>query len=206
MSNMVLNNCNFIHIPKCGGTYINTVLWRLGCVRDKARHITGKPGYGHLFPAQMPTNGNAFFTFVRHPVTWWQSFYQWNINDAHSRFSDLEKRTESFDEWLNDYGEFWLGFYSHLVRRYTGADTVKPTNNLVTLVGKTENLKEDLKNILDIVGEPYCKNAMARFMSDSLDMKDEHRNIQAYDRKAVSDSSRRDILKAESYVLNTFGY
>ncbi len=205
MSNMLLKKCNFLHIPKCGGTYINTILWRLGCINDRSNHILS-PGYGHLFPSQMPDDGKPLFTFVRHPVAWWKSFYHWNMHLEHSRFSGQEKETKSFDEWINDYGEFWLGFYTHLVKRYTGVESVFPNSKVVSLVGKTENLEPDLKRLLDLTGEPYHKHVMVEVLNKTLYVKDEHTNIQVYDRCAVSEESKKVIIISEQYVLDTYNY
>lgn len=205
MANMLLDKCNFVHIPKCGGTYINTILWHLECIRDRKNHIL-HPGFGHIFPSQMPNDGKPLFTFVRHPVSWWQSFYHWNMNLSTSRFSEQELETKSFDEWINDYGEFWLGFYTHLVKRYTGVESVFPNDKVIKLVGKTENLENDLKSILDEVGEKYNTNAMRNILNKTLEIEDKYANKQIYDRSEASEESKKVILSTEQYILNTYNY
>lgn len=206
MSNYLLSHCNFIHIPKCGGSALNAALWQLGVVTDGDAQAISTPHYGHLFASQMPDNGKPFFSFVRHPVSWWMSFYHWNKNLTYSRFSEPEINTESFDEWVRDYGPFWLGHYSTLVRRYLGKDPLFETNNKVELIGRTEHLFSDLRTILNITGQPYNVNVMRDLISGKLEINPLRSNIQNYDRNAVSPETRELIHKCEYYMYVTFGY
>jgi hypothetical protein len=205
MSNILLRNSNFIHIPKCGGTFINTLLWRLGCVENHSCQY-GSPSYGHLFASQMPANGKPSFTFVRHPVSWWLSYYHWNKNEKHSRFSEEEKQAASFDAWVNDYGQFWLGLYTNLVKRYMGIDPLFPSNTVVEYVGKTENLIPDLLNILDVLKEECRPEVIAAIKDNRLQYLPAHINKQEYDRDCVSKNSHDIICAAESHVCNKFNY
>jgi len=205
MSNCILEKCNFIHIPKCGGTALHTALWRIKAITDKSQELKS-PHYGHLFASQMPENGKPFFTFVRHPVSWWMSFYHWNKNPEHSRFSQPERDTESFDEWIRDYGQFWLGHYTTLVLRYLGKDPLFPSNNKVEFIGRTEHLFKDLKTMLSVIGQPYRMDIMNDLILGKLELNSTLSNTQQYDRNAVSEESKQVIYKCESYMYNNFGY
>ena len=205
MSNYLLSHCNFIHIPKCGGTVLNTALWRLKTITTQDQ-IIKTPHNGHLFASQMPENGKPFFSFVRHPVSWWLSFYHWNMNPAHSRFSTMELATTSFDEWIKDYGPLWLGFYTQIVRRYLGKDSNFPTNNKVEMIGRTEHVFKDLRTILNVIGQPYDVDIMNDLISGKLNFNSTLSNTQTYDRKAVSMETRELIKKCEFYMYETFGY
>lgn len=205
MSNCILSNCNFIHIPKCGGTALHTALWRIGAITDKSQELS-TPHHGHLFASQMPENGKPFFSFVRHPVSWWMSFYHWNLNPAHSRFSQPERETTSFDEWIRDYGQFWLGQYTSLVMRYLGRDSKFSTINNVQLIGRTENLFKDLKTILTEVRQPYNVDVLEDLISGRLKLEPTYSNVQSYDRNAVSNESKKLIYDCESYMYRNFGY
>jgi hypothetical protein len=154
----------------------------------------------------MPENGKPFFSFVRHPVSWWMSFYHWNMNPAHSRFSAMELATTSFDEWIKDYGPLWLGFYTQIVRRYLGKDLSFPTNNKVEMIGRTEHLFKDLSTMLNVIGQPYDVDVMRDLISGKLKLDATLSNTQTYDRKAVSVETRELIKKCEFYMYETFGY
>jgi len=206
MSNYLLSHCNFVHIPKCGGTALNTALWRLGVITDRDSQVISTPAYGHLFASQMPENGKPFFSFVRHPVSWWMSFYHWNKNPEHSRFSEPERATASFDEWVRDYGQFWLGQYTASVMRYLGRDSRFPTSNKVELVGRTENLFKDLKTILTEVRQPHNVDVLEDLISGRLKLEPTYSNVQSYGRNAVSNESKKLIYDCESYMYRNFGY
>lgn len=188
---------------------MQTALWYIECIKDKSQSFT-TPQHGHLFASQMPNDGKPCFTFVRNPVTWWQSFYYWNMNLQHSRFSEPEMQTKSFDHWLNDYGEFWLGLYSRLVYRYTGSDNKfkVPACNVILPehVGKTENLYNDLKVTFDLLGQPYNKDKMDALIAGKVTFLPEHANVQSYNRSAISPASIDLIRATEKHVIEKYGY
>lgn len=207
MSNAILSRSKFIHIPKCGGTAIQSALWYIGCVKDRSQMFTDAtyPGFGHLFASQMPEDDRSNFTFIRNPITWWNSFYHWNMRQKLSRFNGAELKTKSFDEWVNDYGQFWLGLYTRLVTRYAGEDTDFPTSNKVQYWGKTEYLFRDLKVILDAAEEEYDVAKMNALITNPDSVSFINKNEQAYPRQA-SDSTKDIIYLTEKPIFDRFGY
>jgi hypothetical protein len=205
MSNAILPKSKFIHIPKCGGTAIQSVLWRVGCIRDKSQGFT-EPHFGHLYASQMPEDNRTNFAFVRNPVTWWHSWYWWNKTQALSRFNGQELKTESFDEWINDYGQFWLGMYTTMIKRYLGEDKNFPTTNKVELIGKVEHLFTDLKTILDEIGEQYDVQALDDIINKKIILPKNHLNSQSYERGVIADSTKKIILQTEHEIFTRFGY
>ena len=201
MSNAILNNSKFIHIPKCGGTSIQGALWKIGCITDFNQTFVGCPiHHGHLFASQMPEDNKPCFTFVRNPITWWLSFYHWNKSQD-SRFINQEKETTTFDQWLDGYGQLWLGTYSKIVKRYLGEDENFPTKNKVKYIGKIENLYPDLKNILDECGENYKKNRLQDIIDQNpID------NFQKYERDSISENSKKIIFATEFEIFSRFNY
>lgn len=205
MSNAILSKSKFIHIPKCGGTAIQSALWRIGCIKDKSQAFT-EPHYGHLYASQMPVDDKINFAFVRNPIAWWHSWYWWNKNQTSSRFGEHELKTKSFDQWIDEYGQFWLGMFTTQVKRYLGEDENFPTTNKVTLIGKSENLYSDLKNILNKIGEPYNEYTLDMHIHQKISLQSDHVNIQTYNREDISIESRKIIYQTESEIFNRFGY
>lgn len=201
MSNLLLTKSSFIHIPKCAGTILQAFLFRLNlpCYRYKT------PQDGHLFLHQMTKSEDTYnFCFVRHPYTWWPSFYEWS---KHTRFSGMEKESPNFDTWIKDYGAFWMGLYSKLVSRYIGEDSVYKSNIKMHFVGKTENLFPDLYQALKNAGETFDENL---FFKLSQNYKTEScltkwSNIQEYNRE-ISQESKDVIYNTEKWVFDRFEY
>lgn len=206
MSNAILSHSKFIHIPKCGGTAIQSTLWYIGCIR-KHEQVYSKPHNGHLFASQMEDDGKPCFAFVRNPITWWQSYYHWNMNMEHSRFDGDELKTTSFDQWVEEYGQYWLGKFTLNVKRYLGEDENFPTTNIVNHVGKTETVFEDLKRLLDELEQPYDKTKLKEVMDGGYKAWPEsHVNVQKYDKNAISSQTKEIVYKTEKEIFERFGY
>lgn len=206
MSNAILSHSKFIHIPKCGGTAIQSALWNIGCIQEDT-FVYKKPHNGHLFASQMKDDGKPCFAFVRNPITWWQSYYYWNMNTDHSRFNGDELKTTSFDQWVDEYGQYWLGKFTLNVKRYLGEDGNFPTTNIVNHVGKTETVFQDLKNILNKLEQPYNKVRLDDIIKGSYNLWPEsHLNIQKYNKSDISSVTKEIIYKTEIEIFERFDY
>lgn len=205
MANSILPRSKFIHIPKCGGTAIQSTLWKIGCIKDRSQVYT-EPHFGHLFASQMPEDVRENFTFIRNPITWWHSWYWWNKSQPLSRFNGQEIKTKSFDQWVDEYGQFWLGMFTTMVKRYLGEDPNFPTLNKVKHIGKTEHLFTDLKRILDTIGEDYNEEELFKIIDYKILLPKLESNIQSYNRKKVSDTTKQIIYKTEKEIFTRFNY
>lgn len=198
MSNLLLKNSSFIHIPKCGGTFLNNVINRLELVYTMYR----QPQNGHLYLHQMNNIEDKYnFTFVRHPYTWWPSFWNWSKKD---RFSFMERKCPDFDTWVVDYGPFWMGQYTRLVQRYIGEDPLYPHKYRMHYIGKSENLKADLLTALTNANENFNKNAYSDIFT-KIEADEKLCNKQDYSRN-ISDASKEIIYNTERYVFDRFNY
>ena len=201
MSNLLLNKSSFIHIPKCAGTFLQAFLFHL----KLPSHRYSQPQDGHLFLHQMTESKDTYnFCFVRHPYTWWPSFYEWSKN---TRFSDAEKQSPNFDTWIKDYGAFWMGLYSQLVKRYTGEDEFYKTDVTMNFIGKTENLFPDLYTALKNAGEEFNENQFNELVKnhDSRESLTKWSNKQEYNRE-ISEESKHIIYQTERYMFDKFDY
>lgn len=206
MSNLLLNKSSFIHIPKCGGSLLQGMLFRLGLVK----HRYTSPQNGHLFLHQMVESENTYnFTFVRHPYTWWPSFWYWSKQD---RFSFMERECPDFDTWIQDYGPFWMGHYSKLISRYVGDDPHYQSKIKINYVGRNENLYEDFKTALKNSGEEVEDYRIDEVISQAkigIEQNDsgwvKKQNKKEYNRN-ISDKSKKIIYNTEKYVFDKFNY
>lgn len=201
MSNLILPKSSFIHVPKCAGTQLQAFLFHL----NLPSHRYSSPQDGHLFLHQMTQSKDTYnFCFVRHPYTWWPSFYEWSKN---TRFSDMEKQSPDFDTWIQDYGAFWMGLYTQLVKRYIGEDPVYSSDIKMNFIGKTENLYPDLFTALKNAGESFDENKFHNLVkeSDTRESLTKWSNKQQYNRE-ISDESKNIIHCSEQWMFDRFEY
>lgn len=201
MSNLLLPKSSFIHIPKCAGTHLQNFLFHLGL--PKYRY--NEPQDGHLFLHQMKESKDTYnFCFIRHPYTWWPSFYEWSKS---TRFSQMERQCPNFDTWIQDYGAFWLGLYTQLVKRYIGEDPVYACEIKMDYIGKVESLYEDLLIILKNAGEDFEENYFHKLVTeaDTRESLIKWANKQEYKRE-ISDDSKELIYKTEKWIFDRFNY
>jgi hypothetical protein len=200
MSNLILPKSRFVHIPKCAGTFTLAVIVELGLRKFRFK----EPHYGHLCLHQMPEEDYYNFTFVRHPYTWWPSYYYY----MRKGFDSQEGGSPDFDTWLQEYGPFWLGHYSTITQRFIGADPLYQTTNKISFIGKTESLKEDLFTALEQAGElfdstKYNDLFLKKDTAEGLSAR--WANAQDYVR-TISNESKKLIYSAERWMFDTFEY
>jgi hypothetical protein len=201
MSNLLLPKSSVIHIPKCAGTFLQAFINKLNLL--KYRYT--EPQYGHLFLHQMTKSANTYnFTFVRHPYTWWPSFYHWSKGN---RFDEMERQCPDFDTWIQDYGPFWMGLYTKLIKRYIGEDPIYASDIKMHFIGKIENIFEDLHAALVNAGEVFEESRFQDLIASRLT--DEYlirwSNKQTYSRE-ISEASKDIIYQNEKYVFDRFNY
>lgn len=200
MSNLVLPKSRFLHIPKCAGTFTLAVIVELGLRKFRFK----EPHYGHLCMHQMPEEEYYNFTFVRHPYTWWPSYYYY----MRKGFDSQEGGSPDFDTWLKEYGPFWLGHYSTIVKRFIGKDPLYTTSNKIDFIGKTENLEEDLFSALTAAGEEFDHTKyrdLFRKKDTSEGLAPRWANAQEYNRD-ISEESKELIYRSEKWVFDAYGY
>jgi hypothetical protein len=201
MSNLLLPKSSVIHIPKCAGTFLQAFLFAL----KLPKYRYSAPQDGHLFLHQMTQSKDTYnFTFVRHPYTWWPSFYEWSKN---TRFSESERQCPDFDTWIQDYGPFWMGLYTQLVKRYIGEDPVYVSDVKMHFIGKTENIFEDLHTALINAGESFEEHRFQHLVTNHQTNESlvKWSNKQTYSRE-ISDASKAIIYQTERYVFDKFDY
>lgn len=159
-------NSVFIHVPKTGGTWVTKLLWETGLA-------DGEVGRAHATPAELadcPVWRDGvrplFFAFVRHPLTWYQSYWSYRQKNGWHKPSPLEPQapirtveldancaSDDFEQFVrNVVDRYPRGWVSHLYRHYTAG---------CAFVGRFERLREDLLHVLLLGREPLEPQAVA---------------------------------------------
>lgn len=165
MALIAQNNFVFIHIYKCAGRSIRSVIQGNSPVREIAQgHSTAQEARDHCY-----ANGGQFFwdnaykfTFIRNPFDWVVSLYHFiTQNPDHENFEAVRGMTfEQFVHWnahmvkggyRNSTGSF--NTLSGFVCDDNGAGRV-----ILDFVGRMENLNEDLATVCNNIGVAMPEN------------------------------------------------
>ena len=148
MPNCELPSSRFIHFPKTGGWFCHHVFQSLGLpitVSDVTIHG------GHISAEKFGNQSKPAFGFVRNPINWYESFFNWLV-DINWHFYP-KMRVSTLDEFVD------------LI--FTENYDIKPMSQMfhnqlhgVELIGMYENLQHDLARILNHVGEQFNEAAV----------------------------------------------
>lgn len=153
-------NAAFVHIPKCGGSWVENVLRELGI---ETQHATLPERFGesplelrHTTPGHL--DGFAYsFTFVRHPVTWYESCWSYWKHSSWKQFNPSgwhpwriidPCRHRSFRDFVRCVLERQGAYVTRMYAWYIGP----PGGEYVNFIGRQENLAGDLTHVLQTLG------------------------------------------------------
>ena len=138
----------FIHIPKCGGTTVEQLIFN----ENNNRYSVGKDG-GKYYRTDHSTiqSFNKYyhfyiFTIVRNPYTRIISIFNYYMNNGNGGYSDsnliVDKGNTSLDNFLDLYN---CNQISHLNTQYFYLKDSKEINH----IAKFENFEKEIKKILN---------------------------------------------------------
>lgn len=168
----------FLHVPKTGGRWVTQVLEASGLVVSKIGHMhadaervlspAGSSGFNllsYLLKRRLgllPRKNPYMFCFVRHPLRWYESFFNYNCEPGVNwRF---EGDVDRADNWhpnapLNGLGHPDFNFFvRNVIRRYPGYVTEmysRFATPQVSFVGRQEQLCDDLIGVLKLLRLPF---------------------------------------------------
>jgi len=149
---LALPHSIFFHIPKTGGSWVRRAIVNAGI---PANEVMGQNFYDkrsihtvldtlyHAFPVDVHAHGKFRFTFVRHPLTWYQSMWAHHAHIGWS--SDYYSRPYTFGAFVEHTLNMRPAHLS-LVYRFYGD---------VEYIGRTETLADDLVHALRMAGEEF---------------------------------------------------
>jgi len=223
MAVMLKNDSIFLHIPKTGGKWVDSVLKELDLIRfnfshnhsDYERTINFNRYYPMHFIRQTIKNGYylpkvraAFkFCFVRHPLKYYESYFKYAWSLDWPRFPGLNVNSNT-DLWHPNEPLFEIGdkdfnkFIENVIQHCPGYVTSlydSFVNQDIDFVGKTENLSEDLIKVLELMNIDFNEEKVKNHKMVNVSKKTNSKIIWDEDLK-------QEILKLEYPTLKKYGY
>jgi hypothetical protein len=190
---LLLPKSRILHVPKTGGTWLRQAV--LAAVPGAQEFRIG--GSTHATLAQVPCPERFTIAFVRHPLTWWLSFWRFHMGPARPYVVDHEICSTC---WSDDF----VAFLWNVVRRFPGEcyrnalAFVGPPEREIEFIGRQENLVEDLIAALRQAGEEFDERLLRSVPPANVS----DRGVTG----RYTPELARAVLAAEAEHLQRFGY
>jgi hypothetical protein len=230
MALVLKNGAIFLHIPKTGGNWITDVLEKNNLVTGSLgfKHAdidrlfvpslnSEKMLLKYFLKRRMEsilgrilgTSGNQkpfMFCFVRHPVTWYESWFKYMSQPSRHWWAWGDERANEVwhpNSMLNGLGDpDFNQFVRNVVRKRPGYVTEMYgwyTKSQIDFVGKLENLQEDLVTALKMTGLVFDEESIRNH--PKVGVSPEPRQEIIWDRDL-----KEEVYKLEYAGMVRFGY
>jgi len=181
----VFDDYIFYHIPKTGGSYIRRQLQNLVGVQFS------EIGHVHCAPIDIfgKAPGKKSFCTVRHPVTWYESYYRYRMDNGWKPAHHIDAccQGHSFEQFVNQFLHLYrFGYVTSLYSRYVP---------FVDRVLKMENLTDEVKGLLKDWG----------YNTDNISSGKINATSHAMD-TSLSHKTRNRLISIELGVIDYLGY
>jgi hypothetical protein len=197
---LVSANALFLHIPKTGGSWVEAALKRCGIETAYAPAAPGVTWRHHLM-SDMTRSYARTFAFVRHPISWYESWWKFQAKHWH-RFEEgvwhpqrvLEAcADDDFNGFIRRCLEREPGYVSRMYEWYLGP----PGRSFVEMIGRYERLADDLVAVLRSLGYVFSETTLREQPPENVSPKECGEPI-------WDEGLRRRILESEAPALRRF--
>jgi len=155
---------------------------------------------GHASPLQLHISDRFRFAFVRHPLSFYQSYWCFKMRTGWTSelTFDVQHRSEDFATFVR----------SVLKANPRGWLTLMYTRSLgehfdaVEYIGRTERLADDLVCALTLAGETFDEDALRSTSAENVASK----HPEWAERCQYSDALRAEVCGVEHRIMEHFGY
>jgi hypothetical protein len=147
----------FLHVPKTGGSYVAGALQAVLGVRplDFSDSPDRRERNGHAGLRSFAENDLFTLAFVRHPLSWYRSFWSYRMRRGWRMEHPLDRaaRSEDFHEFVTRVAERLPGYLNLLFGEFIGS-----AERPIDYIGRYERLTDDLCAAL--AGESFDEQAL----------------------------------------------
>jgi hypothetical protein len=177
MAILLKNGAVFLHAPKCGGNWVTNALGKIGCAEKPIYHkhagwervamndpTPWRKAKCRALAKPLPDD-TFYFTFVRHPLSWLESFWRYVGDMRVSGFGDFGKVAQWHPNatlnglWTPDFNK-WVARVETLRPGYATELLYSFAHPRVNFVGKQENLVEDTIEVLKRMNMKFDESAV----------------------------------------------
>ncbi len=162
---LIKSDSLFLHIPKTGGTWVEEALKASGVEAEYAKAISNVT-WRHSLVSQYTQAYDFVFTFVRHPISWYESWWKFQTS-----LSWIEHEPGVWHPQRvlgkcasNNFAEFTLScieqepaYVSRMYEWYIGP----PGCEFVNFIGHYERLTDDLARVLRLLSQEFDEEVLS---------------------------------------------
>ncbi|MGH7319538.1 MAG: hypothetical protein ACRELA_07925 [Candidatus Rokuibacteriota bacterium] len=152
---LILATSCFLHVPKTGGTWVKAAI---AAARIPFEEFT-IDGDVHADLSYCPRPERFKFAFVRHPVQFYRSYWQFKMGvgwDPRNPL-DVDCAAANFHAFVGNVLLKYPGMCAQLFQDYVG-----PPGRDIEFIGRYERLADDLIAVLKMAGEHVDEDAIRR--------------------------------------------
>lgn len=188
----------FLHVPKTGGNWIIEILKIHKILEREFFHKHSDAGRLQVLEDEIFLKNPFIFCFVRHPVTWFESWYRYqkkrkfkgwgkNGNVFYHPCSVIDDcQNDDFNKFVTNVIDKCPGFVSHMFFQFTKNSD---------FVGHQEKLFHHSKILLEGLNKDYNFNVSARLESINVSINYPIR----WDRKVLNEFQKYELSGIKQY-------